>query len=183
MIGPVLSAPGVTLRPLTIAEAHGPYVGWFERSAVTRYLETTNPQSPDSLAKYIDRINASPAEALFGIFAETPPSHIGNIKLGPIAQRHRRASVGLIIGEPGFWGRGLGRRAIDLVAGYAFTELRLEKLTAGCVVANQGSRRAFAAAGFKEEALLVRHQRLPDGCWSDVVLLARFAPGAEPRPA
>src|SRR5262249_39270580 len=83
--------------------------------------------------------------------------HIGNIKLGPIQWIHRFADIGLLIGEKDCWGRGYATEAIRLVTDYAFCELNLHKLAAGCYDLNQGSIKAFQKVGFIVEG--VRKQR------------------------
>lgn len=62
-----------------------------------------------------------------------------------------RERLGLLIGERGAWGRGHGSEAIRLASDYAFRELGVRKLTAGCYADNVGSATAFRRAGWREE--------------------------------
>jgi RimJ/RimL family protein N-acetyltransferase len=68
------------------------------------------------------------------------------------------------------WGRGIGHRAIALVCRFAFQQLNLNRLTAGCYARNIGSARAFEKAGFKREGLLPAHW-FCDGEYVDEILL------------
>ncbi|MBY0431841.1 MAG: GNAT family N-acetyltransferase [Rhodospirillales bacterium] len=106
--------------------------------------------------------------------------HVGNIKLGPINRHHRRGDIGLLIGERDQWGRGLAAEAIAAMTAYAFAELGLNKVVAGCYAANEGSRRAFLKAGFAEVARRPRPRHwLSDGVWQDDVVLECFAPARD----
>ena len=49
-------------------------------------------------------------------WSERDGRHIGNIKIGPVHSYHRRARIGLLIGEKEFWNRGYATEAIKLAA-------------------------------------------------------------------
>ena len=70
-------------------------------------------------------------------------------------------------------GKGTGIEAIRLVSEYAFRELGVRKLTAGCIDANKGAIRAFEKADFAAECIRKRH-RVLDSAEHDVVMLCRF---------
>jgi RimJ/RimL family protein N-acetyltransferase len=111
---------------------------------------------------------------MFGMFRRNDGRHIGNIKIGPLETRHGRGDIGLLIGDRGSWGKGYAREAIAAMADYALGPLGLHKVTAGCYAGNEGSRRAFLAAGFVQEG--TRRAQLWDGeRWDDEYLFARFA--------
>ena len=83
-----------------------------------------------------------------------------------------------MIGDKAVWGRGIARRAIALISDFAFRELPITKLCAGCYVNNVGSRKAFEAAGFVSEA--IRHNHFIEGDQRvDAVSMARFNPNSE----
>ena len=74
-----------------------------------------------------------------------------------------------------FWGRGYATSAIKAVADYAYTTLRVRKLTAGCDEGNVGSIRAFQKSGFEIEYRKRRHFLL-DGAEVDSVNLYKMNP-------
>ena len=163
----------LTLRSLTSADASGPYLGWMTDPRVLRYLEARHvTHHVASLTTFIESSNTDPAVLLLGIVT-ADGRHIGNIKLGPIDAQHRRADIGILIGETTMWGRGYAPEAIRTLAGHAFGRLRLRKLTAGFYESNGGSIRAFQKAGFQEEARLFAHWRL-DNSREDGILMAKF---------
>ena len=64
-------------------------------------------------------------EIMYGIFMNSDDRHVGNIKIGPINQKHRHAAVGLLIGNPDYWGKGIATRAIKLVTDILAPQLSL----------------------------------------------------------
>jgi len=173
---PAIESERLTLAPLTVDRAHGPYLRWMNDPDVTRYLESRfHTYTADDLVAYIAAMNAKADEHLFGIFVRATGAHIGNIKLGPVNAIHGSADIGIIVGDKAEWGKGYATEAIAALAGYAFTTLGLRKLTAGCYASNGGSASAFRKAGFAQEGLR-RSQRDLDGAREDEILLGLVAP-------
>lgn len=160
-----------------LEEAHvgDGYVRWLNDARVHRYLESRFvTHTLDSTRAFVRRARADPNTLMLGIRSRAMDGqHVGNIKLAPIDRRHGLGEVGLLVGEPAAWGRGIGRTALDLLCDIARTQLGLRKLTAGCYGSNTGSERAFVAAGFDIEGRRPRHFLL-DGQPEDLVLLARW---------
>jgi ribosomal-protein-alanine N-acetyltransferase len=174
----VLHSERLTLRPLTVVDADGPYLAWMNDAEVMRYVESRFVAHDfAALAHFIAACNADPATHLFGIYRRDDGRHVGNIKLGPVSTHHQRGDIGIVIGDRRAWGLGIAREAIATVATYAFAHLGLHKLTAGCYAGNVGSTRAFLAAGFVHEATR-RAQLRAEGGWQDELLFARFASDA-----
>jgi len=163
------------LAPLDARHADGPYLQWMNDPDVVRWLETRGQTfSAGDLVDFIETQNADPMVHLFGMFLGDDGRHIGNIKIGPLDKKHARGDIGLLIGERSCWGKGFAREAIAGIADYGLGPLGLHKVTAGCYAGNEGSRRAFLAAGFTQEG--VRRAHLWDGeRWDDECLFARFA--------
>jgi ribosomal-protein-alanine N-acetyltransferase len=173
--GRVLDTPRLRLAPLDCIHAAGPYLQWMNDPEVVRWLEVRGKSfTTADLADFIESQNANPLVHMFGMFRRNDGRHIGNIKIGPLETRHGRGDIGLLIGDRGSWGKGYAREAIAAMADYALGPLGLHKVTAGCYAGNEGSRRAFLAAGFVQEG--TRRAQLWDGeRWDDEYLFARFA--------
>ena len=153
----------LVLRTLTAADATERYLGWMRDPQVTRFLESRLVDHDlASLAAYIAECNDSAASLLLAICL-ADGTHIGNIKLGPIDRYHEHAAVGLMIGERDMWGRGYATEAIAALTAYAFGDIGLQKLYAGCYASNVGSARAFLKAGWVEEGRNRSHWRSDGG--------------------
>lgn len=176
MLGPNLETERLVLRPLDPAQVGQAYVDWLADPRVNQFLETRHSeQTLDSIRDFIEGVNASDHSVLFGVFPKATGVHMGNIKLGPIDRRNSRADIGLLIGDPAEWGKGYAAEMIGAITGYGLGQLGLNKLTAGCYGANEGSRRAFLANGWREVGRSRDHWRV-DGGWMDNVLLEIVAP-------
>jgi ribosomal-protein-alanine N-acetyltransferase len=72
-----------------------------------------------------------------------------------------------MIGEKGWWGRGIATEAMHLRTRYAFEELGLEKLITNVDEGNLASRRALERVGYRTVGVYRRH-RFHGGLWADV---------------
>ena len=159
----VLLPPTVTdrllLRTLVASDVGSRYLSWLSDPEITRYLDVSDKPigSVDELRCWVDAINASADNVLFGIFLKDTQRHIGNIKFGPIWERHRRGDIGFLIGERDSWGKGFASEAISALTSHVFDHLEIDKITAGCFLDNTGSTKALLKAGFAHEATLPLH--------------------------
>ena len=153
LLDKVIHNEQIVLRTLLPADASFTYLDWLSNPEINGYLEVrfNLPRSVDDLASYISNTNESPHTLLLGIFLVDSERHIGNIKLGPIDWNHQIGDLGFLIGDRTQWGKGYASQSIRLISDYAFSELGLAKLTAGCYADNDSSRRALQRAGFVEE--------------------------------
>lgn len=144
----------VTLRPSNLSPR---YVDWMNDPETNRFLESRfELHTKTKIHDFVTSALTSSDTVLFGIYLQSEPQHVGNIKLGQINLRHLTGKLGFLIGEKSLWGQGYATEAISALADWAFSELGLEKLTAGCYQENQGSRRALEKAGFHAEAVLAK---------------------------
>ena len=175
MIVPSLGEPGsVSLEPLTADDVTLEYVSWLNDFEVVRFTDVRGEQTLELIRAYIADVAAREDSAMWRILADDG-THVGNIRMSNIKLNHMRAEIALLIGNRGYWGRGIGTVAIDLVSQFAFKEVGLHKLTAGIMVQNIGSRIAFERAGYHCEAEFVDHARL-DGRYCDTIMMTRFNP-------
>lgn len=69
----------------------------------------------------------------------------------------RTASLGIIIGDKAYWGRGYGREAVSLLVDYGFRMLNLHRIYLDVHARNERAIRAYRAVGFAEEGRLRQH--------------------------
>lgn len=178
-----LSVPITTerlvLRTLEEGDVTERYLGWLRDPAVNRYLEVRfDVQTLETCRTFVLAANQHADTLLLGIFLKEGTEerrHIGNIKLGPINPHHRRAELGLLLGDRAEWGKGYGSEAIVAMTRHAFAHLGLHKVTAGCYGGNHASAGAFLKAGYHEAARRPQHW-LCEGEWQDDIILECFEP-------
>ena len=155
---PFLHGETVYLRKLTRSDVTEDYVAWMNDGEVTQYLESGFfPRSLDELRDYVAEQMERDDVVFLSIVERDTDEHVGNIKMGPINWIHRRADIGLIIGDKQAWGNGYGTEAVELLTMYGLNRLNLRKITAHCYESNDGSKRVFQKAGYESEALLEDH--------------------------
>jgi [ribosomal protein S5]-alanine N-acetyltransferase len=162
------------LREVRLSDVNEDYYLWMNDPEITKYLESRfYPNSIEGLIEYVKNKLCDEDSVFFAIILKDGDRHIGNIKLGPINFIHKFADVALLIGEKDYWGKGYAVEAIRLVADYAFDQLNLHKLTAGCYDANIGSKKCFQKAGFSIEGRKKSHY-FSECTYVDAILLGRI---------
>tara|TARA_B000000460_G_scaffold162254_1_gene115016 strand:- start:235 stop:678 length:444 start_codon:yes stop_codon:yes gene_type:complete len=94
------------------------------------------------------------------------PILIGSIGLHNIDWTHRTGDISILIGEQEGRGKGIGRKAINILVNHAFKKMNLRKLTAGMWAKNIASKKSFEANGFILEGTR-REQYFSDGEYLD----------------
>jgi ribosomal-protein-alanine N-acetyltransferase len=173
---PNLETDSISLFVLRPEHVNERYVSWLNEKDVNQYLESRfQVHDIESVKRFVADCNSRSDTLLFGIrYKALGDIHVGNIKIGPVDYHHRRAEIGILIGDRNVWGRGVATEAIKLVASFAFSHMLIKKLTAGCYGANLGSKRAFQKAGFYVEGIRERHFVLNEGVDS-LILLAMWS--------
>jgi len=97
--------------------------------------------------------------------------HVGVCGLHNISYRHGTATMGIIIGRPQLWNRGLGTDAIAVLTRYAFDVAGLRLILSEAMSENIASVKAQLKCGYREIG------RIPQRYWKrgayrDVILFA-----------
>lgn len=164
----------VYLRKLTPDDVTDRYLGWFRDPVVTEYLDAKNLTRTD-VVDYMVGGHESGLHVMYGIFDRGTDRQIGNVKIGPIVWRHGTGGLVTFIGEREYWGKGYAREAIRIGARLAFDQLDLRKLSDGVAGGNEGSVKAYTAAGWVVEARMKGHH-LIDGDPRDRIVISCFNP-------
>ena len=165
----------IHLRSIRLDDVREEYCDWLNDPEVNQYLESRyQVQTLSKITRFVAEKRASQSEYLFAMVRNADSRHFGNIKIGPIRDRHRIADVSLFIGDRECWGKGYASEAIRRITVFAFAELRLNKVSASIYGDNVGSVRAFRSAGWRQEAVLRNHY-IHDGAPMDIVLMGLCA--------
>jgi RimJ/RimL family protein N-acetyltransferase len=78
---------------------------------------------------------------------------IGFANFRDLDPRWRHAEIGIGIGEPGLWGKRLGREALELEVRYLFDELGLHRIALGVVAHNDRAIWMYKSLGFVVEGV------------------------------
>jgi len=112
------------------------------------YLNGTKPNRlPLWLLRRAFRVDSRMGDRkTFGIFHQD--EYIGTIELYDISGA--RCTLGIIIGERDYWGKGFGSEAIIALLDYAFSELAISQVYLRTFLDNKRAIAAFRKVGFRE---------------------------------
>ena len=146
------------IKPLDGNTISKEYLTWMNDPEVLKFTESRwSIYNKNDLKQFVNNMNSSSNNYLFGIYVIETNKHIGNIKIGNIDSHHKFADLGIIIGVKEEWGKGYATESISLAIKYAFNDLKLHKLVAGSYANNFGSIKALKKVGFKECGTLRDH--------------------------
>ena len=167
-----LSGRYVTLRSFTEQDLTDQYISWLNDPFVVRW----------SNQRFVRHDRAS-CQRFLNSFARGPNKFFSiresasGLALGTatayLSPHHGTADAGILLGERGFWGKGLGQDAWNTLIGWLSARPDLRKLTAGTLACNRPMVRLMERSGMTLEAVRRRHE-VVDGREVDILLYAKF---------
>jgi len=181
--GPVVRGQGLLLRPPRV----GDHEAWAALRLESRpYLQPWEPTWPEDdltraafrrrLSIYAREMEAGNAWPFF-IFRQPDRVLVGAITLSNVRRGvAETGTLGYWIGRR-FAGQGHATAAVRAMVRYAFDQLRLHRVEAACVPANEASRRVLEKAGFELEGRARAYLKI-NGAWADHLLFGCVDDGA-----
>jgi RimJ/RimL family protein N-acetyltransferase len=80
-------------------------------------------------------------------------SRFRTAKIG-VDTTYRSGEIGIVIGNPDYWNKGVGASVVTQLTALAFTRYRLHRAYAVIQGGNSASRRCFEKVGFQHEGRL-----------------------------
>lgn len=99
---------------------------------------------------------------------------IGEVALDNAVDSDRRASIAIAILDKNSLGQGFGSEALRAVCGFAFTTLRLHRLSVRVIAFNERAIKSYEKVGFRREGLERESAHVGDA-WHDDVLMGLLA--------
>lgn len=148
------------------------YLSWLSDPEIMQFLASSSfKPTMHELETWVEMTLSSSSDYLFSIHIDG--QHIGNVKLGGVDQIAGHADIGLIIGNRKYWGKGIGRKVINMTSHYAKNELGLTKLIAGIDVENRASLISFTRENFIIYEYAKNYDLDTHGNFRNGVMLAR----------
>jgi RimJ/RimL family protein N-acetyltransferase len=149
---------GETTTLTTLDRANAETVrAWLNDARVNRYLLTGQvPVTRDQEVAFYDASEAAWAAGTayrFEIHASEDGRYIGNCGLDRVDQRHRDATVGIVVGDLDSQDKGYGRDALTSLLRFAFDTLGLHRVQMECFATNERGSHLYRSLGFTEVGL------------------------------
>ena len=175
MTYPIVQGDHVFLRAVEMSDLDR-CLRWVADSEVTQYLLIGRfPINRLREEEWLSNLYKSQSAVHFAVCKVEDSAHIGVCALHDIDWVDRFATLGILIGDKGHWGRGLGTEAIGLLGDYAFKVLNLNRLELAVFDFNDRATRSYTKLGFHSEGRL-RSKRFKNGRYCDEILMGVLAP-------
>lgn len=172
---PFLKGKNIYLSPLTESDITDDYVSWLNDEEVCRdNSHATFPNTREKTLAYVESVSRSNREVVLAIRWRKSGKHIGNIALQRINWVNRSAELAIIIGDKSFWGKGVGTEAYNLMIGYAFERLNLNRISSGQTLQNKAMISVCIKCGMKKEGVS-RETMFKEGKYLDTVTYSILA--------
>jgi len=146
---------------------------WMNDPEVTRFIETGRyPLSMAYEREWLEGATRNRSGFFNVLLAiETKDGvHIGNAGLHGSSEEHRRAHLGIMIGEKEYWSKGYGADTVRTLLRFAFEQMNLNRVELGTFDFNERAQACYRKCGFVEEGRR-REDRYIDGEYHDLLMM------------
>jgi len=167
---PVLRGRGVTVRPLSIADASA----LFSVTHPETFLYFIQAPKAWTLDAFREFIGAAIADSMRRPFVvELPGGELaGSSSYLDLRPAHRGLEIGFTWYAPAHRGTSVNPETKLLLLEHAFGPLGCERVQLKCDARNVHSQRAIAKLGAVREGVLRKHMVMPDGYMRDTVMFS-----------
>lgn len=148
-------------------------VQYLNDPAVLMYFGLPAPFSIEDEEAWYARMRQDDRVVNFAI--EVEGRYVGGCGLFDINHVHRRAEIGIFVGDQSVWGQGVGSDAMALVLGYGFDYLNLHRIYLRVFAENARAIRVYERLGFQHEGRF-RDAEWRHGRWHDMLYLSVLEP-------
>lgn len=149
----------VGLREFRSADAHAVH-RWFNTPQVIEGLvEQRESFSDEEARRWVERASRpEPPDLKWAVTVDERPEPAGFTALYGVG-RQAAPELGILIGDPDLWGRGVGTEAQRLTIARAFDELGVHRVIEFILADNKAARRVVERLGFELEGMMRGHVR------------------------
>ena len=99
--------------------------------------------------------------------------YIGGCSINECDVKNRNCTIGIMIGDKEYWGRGYGSDALKVLIKFIFEEVNMNKIKLGVFSFNSRAIACYKKVGFKEECIL-KNELYRSGKYYDIIQMAIF---------
>ncbi|MFT5755359.1 MAG: ribosomal-protein-alanine N-acetyltransferase [Alteromonadaceae bacterium] len=138
------------LKKLKLSNANSNYLNWFSDELTNKFI-LSHPTSISDLIAFIKKCNGDDSILLLGIFTKAPHCHIGNIKFEFENNVKTKATMGIIIGDSTWRGKGAASEVIHECGLFLKNKYDTETMILGVDKLNYSAIKSYRKIGFEEE--------------------------------
>jgi RimJ/RimL family protein N-acetyltransferase len=147
------------------------YVQWLADPAVLEHFASQVPLSLAQEERWYEDMLRDPSFRAFAV--EFEGQHVGSAGFSNIDGRNARAEVGLFIGLPEMWDRGLGFDVLNTLVRFGFEQMNLNRIYLRVFAGNERAIHLYEKSGFRHEGCWrqaeFRHGRYHDLLWMSIL--------------
>jgi RimJ/RimL family protein N-acetyltransferase len=146
--------PALRLTPLEAGDAE-PLNRWQNDQGIRDIIMGfRGPVQMETTAQWIESMRATNLKDRVVFAIRRDGVLKGVVQLHTIDWVHRKAILGVYVGDPGERGSGLGRAASSLILDYGFNGLDLERIWLEVIAPNTAAKHLYEQLGFVREGVL-----------------------------
>lgn len=143
----------IYLRPIELTDEHK-LRRWVNDPDIWQYLMHRQPINSVREREFIEGQGRQPGEYVLGIVVRNGDRLIGSVGLHGVHPVNRSATLGVMIGDKAYHGKGFGTEAVRLMVRYGFEELNLNRIALHVFAHNFRAIGCYQKAGFVHEGCL-----------------------------
>jgi len=153
MKAPTIESKSNILRPFKMSDAEL-WQKWDIDPEVQAFMPEPRSAVQDITAQY-EYINEceKDEEGYYWSIETTAGITIGTVALTEFDEHHGVASIGIVIGDKNYWGKGVATEVITALVDHSFAHLNIFNLSAEVEEGNIPMMRALEKVGFKQDGL------------------------------
>ena len=136
------------LRELSPSDATIDYLNWIKESNYDFIVSANKNFSIFLLKEYIQEKKSRESILFFGIFLKNSAKHIGNLKYENLNSFKGEASMGILIGEECWRGKGVAVEVIYASSKWLYHHLDIKKILLGVNIKNTKAIKVYKKIGF-----------------------------------
>jgi RimJ/RimL family protein N-acetyltransferase len=146
---------------------------WYNDPEVIKYLYISEKITVESQREYVREKNEKEDCYLFGIFCNH--KLIGTVKAELIEKKtsHKedmKFTLGLMIGDKNYWGKGIAVEASKLMIDYIAKNTKHKKIWLGCDIRNKRALKVWKKAGFKFEEVFKHYSPVRKRKYKEIIM-------------
>lgn len=162
------------LRPLQKEDLHHIARMRCDPAITQRLVGHNHSMSAEGASRWYDFYANNPASHALRAITDEKGAPIGYARLRTTDPATRRADYAIVIGDPDYWGRGIGRSTTSWFLALGFQCMGLLKVELSVLSSNKPALSLYEKLGFQVEGT-VRNAALRSGAFEDVVAMGILA--------